>query len=170
MQGLKHWKLPTIGLENAAENRLVEPEINYLFVYGTLMREQSRFHYLEKQKAKSIQRAKTKGTLHETIGNYPAMRLLCKDENSVVYGELVEFENIAKAFPILDSVEGFRGYDGFDSLYHRTLIDVQTENGNTVLAWAYVAFEGDWVKNPIISGCWKQYLQKKMTNSNIDGL
>lgn len=169
-QGLTHWKLSTISLKNAAENQDAKPEINHLFVYGTLMREESRFKYIEQQDVLSIQNAKTKGVLHETTGNYPAMRLSRENENSLVVGELVTFENIAKAFPILDSVEGFRGYNITESLYHRTLIDVQTENGNNVLAWTYVAFDGNWVKKPIVSGCWKQYLQEKITNSNFYAL
>ncbi len=162
-QGLTYWNLPIRDLQYAAANKRFEPEINCLFIYGTLMREQSRFSYIQKQDVIRIEVATVKGILHETTGNYPAMRLSNQNENSLVQGELVQFGDIVKAFPDLDLVEGFRGYDNSDSFYQRTLVEVQLENGNIVLAWTYVAFEGNWVKEPIISGSWKQHVKESMS-------
>jgi gamma-glutamylcyclotransferase (GGCT)/AIG2-like uncharacterized protein YtfP len=62
----------------------------------------------------------------------------CPDD-SLVYGELLTFDDPEERLPALDHLEGFD--PARPSLYRRVLIPTKTMGGAAVLAWAYVIEE-----------------------------
>ncbi|MBF15228.1 MAG: hypothetical protein CMA97_06930 [Euryarchaeota archaeon] len=130
-QGLDERGLPTSGLEKAMQHSFDTPTINHLFVYGTLMSGQIRFNQLESLII-STQQASTNGCLHH-LGSYPGMKL----GEGVVHGELVEMRDAEICLEKMDQIEGFLGFGQTESLFDRTIVRVETEQG-IVWAWTYV--------------------------------
>lgn len=143
------------NLQRAAKNQRPRP-VSRLFVYGTLMRGESRNRFVE---GSTVTPAHLDGMCLLDLpeyGDYPGMRRDPLPE-ARVYGELVELE--AKHAPNvlrqLDEVEDFVGYDDLlsatpRSMYERTLCAV-----GGALAWTYVlrpGFEGP----RIASGDWRR--------------
>ena len=58
------------------------------------------------------------------------------DGDSEVYGELYEIED--KAVSEIDCFEGYNPKKPQDSMYIRRQVDVKTNRGKTVQAWAYI--------------------------------
>ena len=147
LDGLRERGLPTKGLEMAMQHTFGAPTINHLFVYGTLMSGQSRFNQLEPY-VHSQQDASVVGHLHH-LGDYPGM----KWGDGVVHGQLMELENVEACLERMDAIEGFLGFGRNDSLFHRTIVQVRTEQG-IVWAWTYV-YAGDVDDDSIIEhGRW----------------
>lgn len=158
-QGLTYWNLPIEGL-NSAIGIALEPKVNYLFVYGSLMQGCKLHKHIKKMNVVSIKNAKVKANLFETsCGNYPAMQLHNDTEDSYVYGELIEFDSIQDVLASLDEIEDFKGYNQNNSLYERTLIKVIIDD-RFLLSWSYIMINKNWVKNRIISGSWNEYIQQ----------
>jgi gamma-glutamylcyclotransferase (GGCT)/AIG2-like uncharacterized protein YtfP len=99
-----------------------------LFVYGTLRRGEISFEKLG-QATTLAEQAWTKGTLYETIHNYPALR----PGDDHVYGELYEISE--EALPVVDEWEGYVG-EPEKNLYYREQKMIQTDRGHE-MAWVY---------------------------------
>ena len=130
-RGLEDRGLPTAGLEQAMQEPFQTPTIKHLFVYGTLMQNQTRFNQI-KPYCLSIQPASTKGLLHH-LGSFPGLKL----GEGTVHGELVEMNDVEQCLEQMDYIEGFLGFGHPDSLFHRTIVQIQTNSG-TQWAWTYV--------------------------------
>ena len=82
--------------------------------------------------------------LQKKIASVPALageEIDSRDTNATsdwdtVYGELILFDNAARALPLIDQLEGYRPGDE-RSMYIRVLVPVMTYSGLPVLAWAY---------------------------------
>jgi gamma-glutamylcyclotransferase (GGCT)/AIG2-like uncharacterized protein YtfP len=75
--------------------------------------------------------------------------------DGTVKGELYHLDQVYSALQTLDSIEGFYGYGSDDSLYIRTIVEVQTDVG-TEWAWTYMYNEQNGSLNPMIdSGDWR---------------
>ncbi|MGB2267824.1 MAG: gamma-glutamylcyclotransferase family protein, partial [Candidatus Poseidoniaceae archaeon] len=129
--GLRERGLPVKGLEMAMQHAFDSPTINHLFVYGTLMSGQKRFNQLESY-VLSQHDATVRGHLHH-LGGYPGMKL----GDGVVHGQLMELDRVEACLERMDSIEGFLGFGSHDSLFDRTIVCVETEQGH-VWAWTYV--------------------------------
>ena len=146
--GLRERGLPVKGLEMAMQHAFDTPTINHLFVYGTLMSGQKRFSQLEPY-VLSQHDATVQGHLHH-LGAYPGMKL----GDGVVHGQLMELDRVEACLERMDSIEGFLGFGRNDSLFDRTIVHVETEQGH-VWAWTYV-YAGDVDDESIIvDGRWR---------------
>lgn len=142
------------NLNRAAKDRLPRP-VSRIFVYGTLMRGESRSRFLQ---ASAVVPAHLDGMcLYDLAGDYPGMRPDPGRTEARVVGELVELhaENAPNILRELDVVEDFFGYDDLlaatpRSMYERTLCEV----GGT-LAWTYV-LRPDYEGPRIASGDWRK--------------
>lgn len=114
--------------------------INYLFVYGTFMRGESRNHILQSTDVIEFEEtASAKGDLYDTGKGYPAMvPVPGAADGARVSGELFLLKNPRSAFEILDIVEDFRGYESQRSVYRRAMIRAVTKSGRSVLTWVYM--------------------------------
>ena len=146
--GLRERGLPVKGLEMAMQHAFDTPTINHLFVYGTLMSGQKRFTQLEPFLL-SQHDATVQGQLHH-LGGYPGMKL----GDGMVHGQLMELNRVEACLERMDSIEGFLGFGRNDSLFDRTIVHVETEQGR-VWAWTYV-YAGDVGDESIIEdGRWR---------------
>lgn len=146
--------LDTAGLDAAAKDEAVELCDN-LFVYGTLMRGESRFGALAKHGIECALLAKVPGQLldHRL---YPGLAL---DKKGWVYGEFLKIRDIDPALRDSDVIEGFVGFNApQSSLFRRTLIDVDVGDGRVRRAWAYITCE---TGSRITSGCWRTHRGKR---------
>jgi gamma-glutamylcyclotransferase (GGCT)/AIG2-like uncharacterized protein YtfP len=129
-----------------------------VFVYGTLM--QGGFWHGPAAKAgiAAITPAQASGALFD-LGDYPALTL---GEASPVLGEILTFQDIATALPILDEIEDAAPDGGACGMYRRTILTVTDRAGLCRRAWAYVmAPDGLSVAPIIASGDWRAHHQKK---------
>ncbi|MFK7998182.1 MAG: gamma-glutamylcyclotransferase [Polyangiales bacterium] len=144
------------NLRRAATKRPPRP-VNRLFVYGTLMRGESRERFL---RAGSVAPAHLGGMCLLDLseyGDYPGMRQVPTHPEARVLGELVELDaaHMPSVLRELDAVEDFFGYDDLlaampRSMYERTLCEVGGE-----LAWTYVLRPG-YDGPRIVSGDWRR--------------
>jgi gamma-glutamylcyclotransferase (GGCT)/AIG2-like uncharacterized protein YtfP len=150
--GLLKRKLPIGELKNAIVNFTPSFPLNSLFVYGTLMQGEIRNLTLKEHCLGSGESATATGTLVD-LGAYPGMLAGLK---GTIHGELYQTDQVFEALQALDRVEGFYGYDSVDSLYVRTIVQVQTERGPK-WAWTYIYNAEDGETHPVIkSGNWRQ--------------
>ncbi|MCA3313272.1 MAG: gamma-glutamylcyclotransferase [Roseomonas sp.] len=129
-----------------------------VFVYGTLM--QGGFWHGPAAQAgiAAITPAQATGTLFD-LGDYPALTL---SEPTPIQGEILTFQDIAKALPILDEIEDAAPDGAASGMYRRTIIMVTDHAGQTRRAWAYVmAPETLTGAQVIASGNWRGHHQKK---------
>ena len=148
--GLERRNLPIADLKMAIENSDESYPVPYLFVYGTLMAGEYRGATLEQHTFQPGVTAQVKGKLYN-LGNYPGMR---PSEEDRVFGELYRLNDVFLGLQSLDRVEGFYGFKSDDSLFKRTLIEVETEEGK-VWAWSYMYAEGIDEEHRIQSGDWR---------------
>jgi gamma-glutamylcyclotransferase (GGCT)/AIG2-like uncharacterized protein YtfP len=148
--GLERRNLPIADLKMAIENSDESYPVPYLFVYGTLMAGEYRGATLEQHTFQPGVTAQVKGKLYN-LGNYPGMR---PSEEDRVFGELYRLNDVFLGLQSLDRVEGFYGFKSDDSLFKRTLIEVETEEGK-VWAWSYIYAEGIDEAHRIQSGDWR---------------
>ncbi len=134
-----------------------------MFFYGTLKRGRRNHHYCGG--ALQVREATVEGTLYDLPEGYPALVVpgqnildvgtadplrdaearrvpgqLPAPEGPVVFGELYVFDDPENRLPAIDHLEGFVTGDPA-SPYRRVLIPARTDDGATVLAWAYVVRE-----------------------------
>ena len=148
--GLKKRKLPIGELKNAIENFSPSFPLEKIFVYGTLMRGEIRSSTTEQICIGEGKSATVKGDLAD-LGAFPGMI----EGDGTIKGELYHLDQVYTALQTLDSIEGFYGYGSEDSLYNRTIVKVQTDDG-IEWAWTYMYNEQNGSLNPKIkSGDWR---------------
>jgi gamma-glutamylcyclotransferase (GGCT)/AIG2-like uncharacterized protein YtfP len=147
--GLEVRGLPTIFLEAAIGSKEYSDELSEIFVYGTLMRGESRHSLIANRDIKFLELASTKGRLLH-ISDFPGMKY---DTNSNVSGELYRGKEISQILTELDRIEGFHGYQFEDSLFNRMICKIDVKGG-FFWAWTYL-FNGE-SENEISSGNWRQ--------------
>ena len=145
-------------------NRSGRPPVD-IFFYGTLKRGRRNHHYCGG--ALQVREATVEGTLYDLPEGYPALVVPGRNildvgtadplrdaearrdpgqlpapepEGPVVFGELYVFDDPEKGLPAIDHLEGFVTGDP-TSPYRRVLIPARTDDGATVLAWAYIVRE-----------------------------
>lgn len=113
----------------------------HLFVYGTLRSDAGGpMHRLLAGGARRIGPATAPGTLYD-VGPYPAA---VPSSAGRIRGELLALNPPAAALlAALDAYEGFIPADPAASLYVRTSITVQTEDGRDAASWIY------WYARPV---------------------
>ncbi len=150
--GLKKRNLPIGELKNAIENFSPSFPLNSLFVYGTLMKGESRNATLVEHCLEGGEKGTVTGNL-VNLGTFPG---LLPSSEGVVHGELYQTDQVFEALQALDRVEGFYGYGSVDSLYVRTIVEVETANGPR-WAWTYAYNAEDGISHPFIpSGDWRK--------------
>ncbi|EEL50490.1 MULTISPECIES: gamma-glutamylcyclotransferase family protein [Bacillus cereus group] len=126
--------------------------MHYVFVYGTLRKQQENAHYLHG--ATSItEEAWTYGKLFDTNEGYPAM-IFASDTK--VYGEVYEVND--EVLQKLDELEEYTGNPEQD-LYDRITQTIYF-NDETIHAYVYIAQNEGMLLTPIISGNWVAYRNK----------
>jgi len=130
--------------------------VHRLFVYGTLLRGESRHHYVKRGNPARILPASAPGYLLD-LGRYPAFVAARGRSARPVRGELVEFSDIEPALAGLDRVEGIAGVPEERAEYRREVILVTTDDGNELPAWVYVANIVPAGAQRIPSGDWRQW-------------
>ena len=148
-QGLLNRKLPDTGLDHSMNGCWERPVIEHLFVYGTLMSGEVRHGELSPY-VESRVNGSAKGVLYD-LDDYPGMKI----GEGLVHGELVKMNDVESCLNDMDSIEGFYGYERKNSLYKRTIVLIQTNEGSR-WAWTYL-YSGHLEENyRIKSGRWKQ--------------
>jgi gamma-glutamylcyclotransferase (GGCT)/AIG2-like uncharacterized protein YtfP len=125
-----------------------------VFVYGTLM--QGGFWHAPAAEAgiAAITPAQATGTLFD-LGDYPALML---GAATPIQGEILTFQDIASALPVLDDIEDAAPDGGASGMYRRTIMTVTDQAGQRRRAWAYVMAPQSLRAEPIIpSGDWRDH-------------
>ena len=130
--GLSSRGLPTEFLDSALNFERSESVLNRIFVYGTLMKDESRYLAIKNADFEFINGAFTKGKLLH-LNDYPG---LIFDDKDQVSGELYQCDNINKRLSEIDQIEGFHGYQYDGSLFNRVILKVEIK-GEFVWSWAY---------------------------------
>lgn len=146
-RGRRRLGLDTVALDAAAGNQ-PPPITERVFVYGTLMRGESRFGVIASAVPEAILLGDAQGRLVDH-GAYPGM----SEGNGVVTGEIVRCSSIEALLPKLDRIEGFDGFGAHGNLFRRTLIDAGLD-GRPRLCWVYFSCSEGEV---IVSGSWRQH-------------
>ena len=171
-RGLAAFGLPSHQYQKAARNDRTDPEVEGVFVYGTLMRGESRHAAISSHGPQETVRAQTRGRLHATAADYPMLEVHEHhvDEHhvhehhvhehhvhDVVHGEFMRFSDTGPVLETLDEVETFFGYADDGNEYLRTLVEVDTGHSAKRLAWTYVAGDRSMMAERIESGCWRTH-------------
>jgi gamma-glutamylcyclotransferase (GGCT)/AIG2-like uncharacterized protein YtfP len=151
--GYATWGHDPAPLHGAARGGSGALSVDAVFVYGTLLRGESNERVLHERPVRRVLDARVRGALHETGDPWPVMVL---DDASTAHGELVELDDVEARLGPLDALESFPGYGRPGRLYHRTLIDVSTDEGMR-RAWTYVAGETIRRGPRIASGSWRAH-------------
>ncbi|MCA3340538.1 MAG: gamma-glutamylcyclotransferase [Roseomonas sp.] len=145
-------------LEAAARGEEGCHQLPDVFVYGTLM--QGGFWHGPAAKAgiAAITPAQANGTLFD-LGDYPALTL---GAATPIQGEILTFQDIATALPILDEIEDAAPDGSPSGMYRRTIMTVTDQAGRRRRAWAYVMAPQNLGAAPIIaSGDWRAHQRDK---------
>ena len=153
-QGLKAWGLSDTPLLTAARGESLSCPDGF-FVYGTLMRGESRFEALERYGIECVLLAETQGQLFD-LGLFPGMTRNATSSSEVT-GEFVRLRNPEAALAALDTIEGFCGYGKRGSLYRREQIQVHVGDGRFRRAWAYFLEASADESRIIESGDWREH-------------
>ena len=119
--------------------------VTQIFVYGSLRKgfESPAYQYLSDY-FDFVAHARVKGLLYD-LGPYPAA--VPDDGSHYIIGELYAIrhqDELGWALAQLDDYEGINPGDGEESLYRRSLVQVEcTPNGEQMEAWIY------WYDRPI---------------------
>lgn len=151
--GLKAYGLSEFMLDAAAVDKDPGITTDAVFVYGTLMRGESRFSRLSAHGLTCALLAEMPGRLRD-LGAYPGL-LPPTGPDDWVEGEFIRVRDIGQAIADLDVIEGFRGFGQPGSLYRRALVEVGVGDGRTRYAWTYFLAE-EHANAPIIpSRSWR---------------
>lgn len=103
--------------------------MEYLFVYGTLMRKytDNPFRLLLEKNTRFVGEAFTYGKLF-LVDYYPALIHNSASENHKVYGEIVKINTSTGILKLLDEYEDYFEKDETNSLYIRKVADCFSEN------------------------------------------
>ncbi len=127
--------------------------MHYVFVYGTLRKEQTNAHYM--QGAICIaDKAWTYGKLFDTNEGYPAMTYSSEEK---VYGEVYEVND--EILHKLDELEEYTGNAETD-LYDRITQTVYATD-REIEAYVYIAQDKKMILKVIDSGEWVEYQKVK---------
>ncbi len=163
LRGLSAHGLASAQYEKSARGLRPDPEVEGVFVYGTLMRDESRFGVIRQHGPAQTLHAHTRGRLYETTADYPILDLEDLRSNDgvlshdAVRGEFVRFSDLTSVLETLDEVEGFSGYANQHNEYVRTLVEVDTGGALPRRAWTYVAANRTAIGRRIDSGCWRTF-------------
>jgi gamma-glutamylcyclotransferase (GGCT)/AIG2-like uncharacterized protein YtfP len=125
-----------------------------VFVYGTLMRGESRHGLLREHGLESVLLAESPGRLVD-LGDFPAMLPHAGGAPTFVRGELVFCRDSAGLIRRLDEVEGSHGGGRDDNLFERRVVPVGMMDGHEREAWAYVYARPGQGSPTIVSGDWR---------------
>jgi gamma-glutamylcyclotransferase (GGCT)/AIG2-like uncharacterized protein YtfP len=156
-RGLAAFGLPSDQYEQAASNEQTQVQVDSVFVYGTLMRGESRHRAIEQHKPAELGEAQASGRLHATPEDYPMLDVHGDEPAGVVRGEFARFSDTGPVLETLDAVEAFHGYARHGHEYVRTLLEVESVRGTRHLAWTYVAGDRSMMGECIDSGCWRSH-------------
>lgn len=112
------------------------PEIRYMFVYGSLMKNFYNYErYLQGFVGQNF-KAKIKGKLYHLYKRgYPALI----NGEGFVYGEVFEINNLKDQLSRVDEMEGFIEENSMENEYNREVLDVEVFIGGKVeIKKAYV--------------------------------
>ncbi len=151
-EGMHAWGICDQAMTAASRNR-VPPLLDGIFVYGTLLRGESRFPMLSEHGIECAVLAETFGHLAD-LGPYPALFDL-DSTDSIVRGEFIRLKLLQSALRKLDVVEGFRGFGIGGSLFRRTRINVDVGDGRIRSAWTYCMDFSGYRAKQIPSGDWR---------------
>lgn len=153
-QGLAENNIDTRILNALASGKEPPWCIEYLFVYGTFMRNERRHHILQSWGISSFaDTASAPGALYDSGKGYPAM---CPAEGPRVTGELFHLKDPRASFEILDIVDEFKGYESAGSNFRRAVVRTKTQGGQSVLAWVYLLNGTADNMRLIKSGNWRE--------------
>ncbi|MEM9517000.1 MAG: gamma-glutamylcyclotransferase family protein [Actinomycetota bacterium] len=124
-------------------------KLRHLFVYGTLLPGDVRWHRLAPLVVNAGIADHVDGRLFDTGLAYPAA-VFDDASASTIVGRTYELDDVDLALAILDEIEGTVA-----GLYHRVQID--TARGHR--AWSY-QYGGDLELTPIQSGDWTAHRQR----------
>ena len=154
-KGLAAYRLSDNALTAAVANERPDWEVDGLFVYGTLLRGESRFSLLEPFGLQCALMATTRGRLVD-LDAFPGL-LAGENGGDLVQGEFLRFRDIGGVLRRLDHVEGFNGFGRPGSLYRRDLIEVDVGDGRIRRAWTYRLEEFPTDARLIPSGDWRKH-------------
>jgi gamma-glutamylcyclotransferase (GGCT)/AIG2-like uncharacterized protein YtfP len=149
--GLRDLGLPTVQLDAAARGEAPPITPSDLFLYGTLMPDECRWHRVEPHLSGLVRAATTPGELLH-LGRYPG--LVHGSGGEAVTGELARLRLDDALIDTLDEIEGFSGYGIEGSLYRRVVREVRTATG-TGFAWTYLYLGDERGARRIASGDWR---------------
>jgi len=155
--GYTAFGLDTGALDAAAAGQMVQPNIDAVFTYGTLLRGEERAGAVSAGAPSCILLAHAPGLLVD-LGAFPAMLLddAGRGEITRVDGEFVRFPTISDTLALLDGIEGAPLYGGTGGLYRRTVVMVGVGDGRIRPAWTYVMDDAQVLSRPVVaSGCWR---------------
>jgi gamma-glutamylcyclotransferase (GGCT)/AIG2-like uncharacterized protein YtfP len=123
--------------------------LDSLFVYGSLMRGESRYPTLSSKKIHSVVSGHIFGGL-TTNGKFPGLDL--RLEGNFTKGEFFTFDNFSEVIAETDKIEGFYSFGDERNLFRRTCVLVDVGDIGQKLAWVYVydgplgasVFKNDW--------------------------
>jgi pyruvate carboxylase len=108
---------------------------NRLFVYGTLRRGFSLHGLLKRPGVRFEGKGRIRARLFD-LGEYPGAVPSQRPADTVT-GEIYHLSSPARQFVELDAIEEYDPRRPSTSLFRRRLIEVDTENGSKIKAWAY---------------------------------
>jgi len=170
LRGLAFHGQPTHQFERSARDLPAEPQVDGVFVYGTLMQRESRHTAIQRNAPLQIRSARISGRLHETGADYPALVLEGVHPQDSVRGEFVQFADLSAALNTLDEMEAFSGYTSGNNEYERTLVEVDAEDGKRRSCWTYLAGSAMKLHAPIDSGCWRTHSGMKPDLDRVEVL
>ena len=150
--GLRDLGLPTVQLDAAARGEAAPMMPSEMFLYGTLMLDECRWHHVEPHLAGPVRAATTSGELLH-LGRYPG--LVHGSAARLVRGELAPLRLDADLIDTFDEIEGFCGYGVEGSLYRRVVREVRAASGSG-FAWTYLYLGDDHGLPRIASGDWRR--------------
>jgi len=130
-----------------------------LFVYGTFLWEQTRYHFLRNMRF--VGRGKVQGCLFDA-GPYPVFTKQNPAERLVI-GELYQSDNLINYLHELDEIEGYYPESKNDSLFTRELTKVIISQNQQENAYIYVYNAPVTGLECIVSGDYAQYLHESST-------
>jgi gamma-glutamylcyclotransferase (GGCT)/AIG2-like uncharacterized protein YtfP len=163
LRGLSAHGLASDQYEKCTQGVRPDPEVEGVFVYGTLMRDESRFAAIRKHGPVQTLHGGTRGRLHETAADYPMLDLEVVrrgygvNDDAMVLGEFLRFSDLASVLETLDEVEQFFGYASQRNEYVRTLVEIDTGGVLQRSAWTYAAAHRAAIGPRIGSGCWRTF-------------
>ncbi len=132
--------------------------MEYLFVYGTLMKEANHpLGNLIRHEGEFMGRALIKGKLF-LIDYYPGVVHSTSTHDHVI-GEVYALKNPTKVLAALDEYEEYDPFDNENSEFVRRKIHAKLDAGSKVSVWAYFYNLPTTGLKEILSGDFRSYLQ-----------